>query len=189
MSAVAVIIATRLHRATPRTTLMKTLKPILLALLLACSTPAWAQQESASDWVDSEKAAVIRELLALSGSMRMGNEMIGMLLDAVKQSSPDIDPVILDRLKAKMDIRELESEMVAIYDRHFSTEDLRTVLAFYKTDTGRRVLERMPLVMKEGAIAGQQWGMRKEAELVRELEAERVGNSQGEQPPVVVDTP
>ena len=88
-----------------------------------------------------------------------------------------------------MDIRELESEMVAIYDRHFSTEDLRTVLAFYKTDTGRRVLERMPLVMKEAAIAGQQWGMRKEAELVRELEAEYTGSGPSEPAPVVVDTP
>lgn len=167
----------------------KTMKPMLLALMLACSTPVVAQTAALPARVDAEKAAIIRELLALSGSMRLGNEMIAMMLDAVKQSNPKVDPAILDRLKAKMDVRELENEMVAIYDRHFSTEDLRTVRAFYKTETGRRVLERMPLVMKEGATAGQQWGMRKEAELVRELEAERTGRSSGEQPPVVFDNP
>lgn len=167
----------------------KTIQPILLALLLACSSAVSAQDTAAPARVDAQKAAIIRELLALSGSMRLGNEMIAMLLDAVKQSNPHIDPAILDRLKAKMDVRELENEMVAIYDRHFSTEDLRAVLAFYKTETGRRVLERMPLVMKEGAAAGQQWGMRKEAELVRELEAERKAGNNREQPPVVFDNP
>ena len=47
---------------------MKTLKPILLAWLLACSTPAWAQQATATPAgaVDAEKAGLIRELLALS---------------------------------------------------------------------------------------------------------------------------
>lgn len=170
-------------------TMKKTMTPVLVALLLACSSAAAAQDRAAPAQVDAQKAAIIRELLALSGSMRLGNEMIAMLLDAVKRSSPDIDPAILDRLQAKMDVRELENEMVAIYDRHFSTEDLRTVLAFYKTDTGRRVLERMPLVMKEGAAAGQQWGMRKEAELVRELEAEQKAGRRAEQPPVVVDSP
>ena len=101
------------------TKMKKTMKPILLVLLLAFSSAVSARDTAAPAQVDAQKAAIIRELLALSGSMRMGNEMIAMLLDAVKRSSPDIDPAILDRLQAKMDVRELENEMVAIYDRHF----------------------------------------------------------------------
>lgn len=125
--------------------------------------------------VDPEKAKVIHELLAVTGAANIGQQMMDAMAAVEKQSHPDVDPKIIDRLLAKLDMNEMLESVVAIYDRHFSTEDLKATLAFYQSPVGQRVLRELPPVMKESMAAGQEWGRLKAMELMKELEKEQQG--------------
>lgn len=53
--------------------------------------------------------------------------------------------------------RNLKSIYATIYSEEFTEKELREMIEFYKTDTGKKVLQKLPAVMEKGR--------RKEAEL------------------------
>ncbi|HZV24491.1 MAG TPA: DUF2059 domain-containing protein [Luteimonas sp.] len=173
-----------------------------LAMLMACAGAALAQDQAPQDAtatqavrttpttpvapapleravqqavhaVDPQKAKVIRRLLEVTGAANIGQQMMDAMVVAEKQSHPDVDPKILDRLRAKLDVNDMLEMVVAIYDRHFSTEDLQATLDFYQSPAGQRVLKELPPVMKESMAVGQAWGRQKAMELMKELEREQ----------------
>jgi hypothetical protein len=48
--------------------------------------------------------------------------------------------------------------IAAVYDRHLSSEELRQLIAFYRTPVGRKVIAEMPVIVQESMQAGQTWG-------------------------------
>jgi len=57
--------------------------------------------------------------------------------------------------------RKLKSAYATIYSEEFTEKELREMIEFYKTDTGKKVLQKLPAVMEKGR--------RKEAELANGL--------------------
>jgi len=101
---------------------------------------------------------------AKANLMRMSDLLEPNLLRMIAQAHPSLDQKTLDALRvafheevrASMD--DLMHQIAGIYVRHFSDDDLRTILSFYRTDTGRKMLAEMPSVLKESAVLGQAWG-------------------------------
>jgi hypothetical protein len=54
---------------------------------------------------------------------------------------------------------ELVQLIIPIYDRHFSHEEIKDIIKFYETPTGKKMVEKLPLITQESMNAGQQWGM------------------------------
>jgi hypothetical protein len=144
----------------------------LLAPVLALLMGSAAAEEPAKP-IDPHKAAVIQELMDVTGAATIAVQMVDAILDSERKDNPDIDPAFWDRIRAKVDPKEMTALVVPIYDRHFSTEDLEASVAFYKSAPGQRILHEMPATMKESLAAGQEWGQRLGQEVVTELQAER----------------
>ena len=45
-----------------------------------------------------------------------------------------------------------------IYHNHFTHQELKELIAFYKTPLGQKVLKELPLLTQEGMEAGSRWG-------------------------------
>ena len=45
-----------------------------------------------------------------------------------------------------------------IYAAKFTTQELREILAFYKTPVGKKVTKELPQITQEAMIKGQVWG-------------------------------
>jgi uncharacterized protein len=152
-------------------------KQMLLVLVLLLSQIAAAQDAPANAAaVDPKKSAVIRELLQVTGAMDLIKQMMGQFAISMKTGRPEAEQKMVDRLIAKMDPNELTDEMVAIYARNLSLEDLEAVVAFYKTPAGKNLIQKIPLISSESLQLGQAWGQRKGEELIKELEAEKKAN-------------
>jgi hypothetical protein len=67
---------------------------------------------------------------------------------------------------------ELEEGYVTLYDRHFTTAEIRELIAFYDSPIGKRFLTEQPGLMREGIALGQEWGSRIGADVGRTLSAE-----------------
>jgi len=59
--------------------------------------------------------------------------------------------------------------MVALYEEEFTEAEIRELIAFYETPTGRKALEKMPVLMQKGAKLGQDIAERHQAELQADL--------------------
>jgi hypothetical protein len=65
---------------------------------------------------------------------------------------------------------DIKPQLAAIYVREFSEDELRQLLAFYRTPVGAKTLSRFPVIMAEGGRIGQAYAESKQASLVLELQ-------------------
>jgi hypothetical protein len=133
--------------------------PLALALLL--TAPVQAQSPGA----DSEAAA--KELVA---TIKVGDQFKALLPIIFQQLKPaivqnranverDYDalvPILQDRMMTRLS--ELESSIVAVYAGNFSAAELRDLIAFYKTPTGQKLLEKTPLIAQQTLALGRKFG-------------------------------
>ena len=70
---------------------------------------------------------------------------------------------------------DLLSEMVPIYQRHISQEDMAAILTFYRTDSGKRLLEAQPAMVAEAQATfpavGRKLGQEVAARHMEEIQA------------------
>jgi len=144
----------------------------VLALLVGLMVPAGAQSPGS----DGEIAA--RELIA---TMKLGDQftlILPMVFKAMKpaivQNRPDVDrdfdalvPVLQQKMAAR--VGELMEAAVVIYSGNFSVEELRDLIAFYKTPTGQKLLQKTPVLTQQTMIAGQKFGKSAGAEAQQEM--------------------
>lgn len=162
-----------------------TVVAIAVAISVA-AVPACAQAQGtatatgAADTVgsprDSVKAALIRQLLARTQAADQAIAAIEASLPGQRRSNPRIPAVFWDRFIAEARARrgEFVDLIGVVYDRHFSSEEIRQLLDFYDTPLGRKLLATQPAVAQESIEAGQLWGQRVGAEIVAQLAAEGV---------------
>lgn len=66
---------------------------------------------------------------------------------------------------------ELKENMMALYEKEFTDEELRQVVAFYKTPSGQKTLKRLPLLFKEGAKLGETYAQKYSESYKQEVSA------------------
>lgn len=147
-------------------------------LIVATGRPASAQP------LDPAVRADIEQLLAVTGSSSMGTQMASLMSDqmlqVMRREQPDIPPRVLS-LVQEVFTEEftrafgtgggIAESLVQIYAKHFSPDDVRGLLAFYNTELGRRSIQVMPTVMREGALAGQAWAEKETPRILSVLQS------------------
>lgn len=135
-----------------------------LALLLAAA-PARGE-------VSAEKVELIRQLVVVTGAAELGNQITATMILQMKPSFPTVPDSLWQELAKELDMQGfLDAVSVPLYDRHFTTEDLRGLLAFYETPLGKKLLAVTPAIAQESMLLGGQWGQRRAEELIERLEA------------------
>jgi hypothetical protein len=75
-----------------------------------------------------------------------------------------------DRFEQKLGSQELVDQLIPIYDKYYTQQDLESLLAFYESPVGQKVLKTMPQVMQESMQIGQVWGQQKAQEVLKEIQ-------------------
>jgi uncharacterized protein len=74
---------------------------------------------------------------------------------------------MIDKMTGR--ISELEDSIVDVYANNFSAGELRDLIAFYKSPTGQKFLQKTPLVTQQTMAAGQKFGQSAGAEAQKEM--------------------
>ena len=61
---------------------------------------------------------------------------------------------------------------IPIYDKNFSHEDIRGLIAFYQTPLGATLIEKLPVIAQESMAAGMKWGEEIGQKAVAKLQAQ-----------------
>ncbi len=131
----------------------------VFALVLATGA-APAQQVSPSS------LAAARELIEAKGVMTMFDPLIPGVVETVKGTflrtntslSKELNEVagqLRNELASKRS--EVLDEFAKAYAEHFSEQELRAILAFYRTPAGRKVISEEPKILDQGMGRVQAW--------------------------------
>ena len=137
-----------------------------LCVTLVLAGPAAAQ----SGKPDPEAVAIARQLIVETGSDKIGilmaESMSQQMATILRKTNPK-ESAIIDELLRTEFRPVLESEMPAImgeiaslYALHFTADELREMLAFYRTPVGKKAVEKMPAILQQSMVMGQVWGQR-----------------------------
>jgi hypothetical protein len=141
--------------------------------LLIASGPAKRLDAQTAPALTPAFRADIERLMEVTGtsalSAQMGGLVIKAMLDNLREKRPDIPERVLElaleaahaEMQTAMNAEDgMKGQMVALYSRHFTPDEVRALLAFYASDIGRKLVSTAPMMMEEGATIGRQWAER-----------------------------
>ena len=119
---------------------------------------------------DSTKNEKIHELLNLLDMDSMVESMYSQMEVMMQNMSKEMGVIedekpILDKyyskmtsiMKEEMSWEKIEPAVIDIYERNFSDKEIEDMLAFYRTESGKSLITKMPLVMQESIQVSQQF--------------------------------
>jgi hypothetical protein len=151
-------------------------KVFLLIGVLFLVQPAAAQSTAPSPPGDSLQAA--RELVKIMDVGAQFRAILPNLMQALRpaivQNRPEVGrdfdalvPMMVDTMLARTN--EFSEIYAAIYARNFTAQELRDVAAFYQTETGKKLLAKLPVITNEGMLAGQKLGQQMAVDLQQRI--------------------
>jgi len=113
--------------------------------------------------------AKVRELMNLTGAGNLGKQRMNEMMGQFKKMNRLPKGFAEEFLEvAKPD--DLVDLIVPIYVEHVRERDLDAVIAFFKTESGKRWIGSQPKIMAESMKAGQEWGRKLAAETLEALD-------------------
>ena len=134
----------------------------IAAAVCACLAPfaARAQQPSAA------AVALARDVIVTKGAASMVEPLVHGVIESVKNSFVPTNPNLMRELNdvAAVLHKELEGkrsevldQMARAYAAHFTEQELKDMLVFYKTPLGQKLTREEPAAIEDGLKRAQQW--------------------------------
>jgi uncharacterized protein len=159
-----------------RSTVAGALRTMTLALALtACGAGAIAQTPT------SANVQIAREVVVASGATRAFDGVIPSILQqslsVFVQQNPDLQRQLVEAIKSigpnfEKRANEIVDIIASVYATRFSAAELKELLAFYTSNTGKKFVTQLPTVLEESFVKTQEWGGKMSEEVVQALRAE-----------------
>jgi hypothetical protein len=137
---------------------------LLFALALSLAPPVGAQT------ADVQFRDDIQLLMEVTGAASFGLQLGTIVSDSfvnnMKQAYPDMPDraiaVIREVFNTEMSKmltgpRGVQREMIDLYTKHFTPQDVKELLTFYTSPVGQKAVKALPLLTQEGADIGRKW--------------------------------
>lgn len=150
---------------------MKCLVNTLLAALVLAAGLISPHASGAEGELDARKVTAIRELMEITGAQANQEELTNaftqqltsvlqannttLTAEAVEIIRLEVDTVVGEQLQQET----LQQRMHQIYARYFTLEELEGLIAFNRSDIGKKANRVMPLLMRESMSAAQAWSV------------------------------
>ncbi len=135
----------------------------------AAKTPT-ATSKAAKTEAGLNKTADIRTLLTLTKSGELAVSMMQEMLNAYRQGLPQVPEEFWTKFAKKVKTEDLVDMLVPIYDRHLTHSDVTSLIEFFQSSVGKKLVSVQPEIMKESMQAGQAWGEKLGNEVTAELQ-------------------
>jgi hypothetical protein len=148
-------------------------------ILSALTTPVFAQTPAKPP--TPEHAALGRAVLDFTGARRsFDGVLIKLLSDArntISRQRPtlqaDLDASLLTIAKNLQDAdRELVDQIALVYAKKFSEQELKEIVTFYQSPTGKKMVAELPAVLKESYELMQEYSRKMSVEIMSQLRVE-----------------
>lgn len=143
-----------------------------VCVALFCTGPANA--------MDKAKKEKIVQLMEMTGAKNIAvqfaqamNQQVAAVLKASNPDMPERAFVILDEELGRLMKEEADGlieQIIPVYDKHFTENEIKEVIKFYQTPVGKKTIQVMPQLLQESMAIGQTWGEQVAPKLFERLE-------------------
>ena len=168
-----------------RPTIARALRFGALTIALAIlATEALAQQPAPAAKGPPPSAAQVqlaRDIIDASGAARAFDGVIPSIMQqayaSFLQQNPDLQKPLVESITAiRGDFEKRQPEIVALmaqaYASHFTEAELKELVGFYRTPTGKKLVTELPAVLEESFASTRAWGTKTSEEFINTLRAE-----------------
>jgi hypothetical protein len=109
--------------------------------------------------IDPDKEADIRSLMELVGAREMVQDGISTSTEQYREkllaTVPNNDKgqafvnAFADAYQKKVDVDRITDQLVGVYDKHFTDDEIKGLLQFYGSPLGQKVASEMPKISRE----------------------------------------
>ena len=134
---------------------MKKVQSLFATTLLLLTTFMAAAQ---TDSFDKE----IEKFLQVNGSSATYDMMFGQIKQQFKMSKPAVPDSVWGELKTAVydkEVKNLTKQLVPLYKKHFTRAEIKVLIAFYQSPTGKKLAEETPLITKDAMKISQAWAI------------------------------
>jgi hypothetical protein len=151
----------------------------LVIALSAFGTAAMAQAPSPSP--SPANVQIARDFVIASGATRAFEGVVPSILQqslgVFVQQNPDLQKELTEAVKSfAPEFEKRGSDIIDIiarvYASRFTEQELKEILAFYRSAVGKKFVGQQPSVLEESFIKTQEWGGKLSEEVVQRLRAE-----------------
>jgi hypothetical protein len=150
------------------------------------AAPQSAAQDQASPAqakpIDPVKDADIRSLMELVGARDQVQDAVNNSSEQYREKLIATVPnnekgqafvtSFIESYQKKFDVDQLSEQLVAIYDRHYTDDEIKTMLQFYGSPVGQKVAAEMPKVAREIQAASRATGAKAAKDALQALKAQ-----------------
>lgn len=112
-----------------------------------------------------QKVIELLETMGTTQNMKISYELF---ISNYRKQYPDIPAAYWDKATSLVDYKDLVKRIVPIYSKNFTEKEIDDLTTFYKSSTGKEMLTKMPVILQESMLVGQEWG----TELAQKIESE-----------------
>lgn len=144
----------------------------LIVTLISVLALAPAVQADDNPPPSSAKTQDIKKLMALTGSEKLGQQVLDGMFRQLKQALPNVPDKFWQQLRQQINVNEMLDQMAPIHDKYLTHEEIRGLIKFYESPVGKKLVAVMPKISEESTLAGQKWVMGVGEMIEKKLEEE-----------------
>lgn len=145
--------------------------------------------QQAAKPIDPVKDADIRSLMELTGARDQIQDAVANSTEQYREkvlaSVPNNDKgqafvaAFADGYQKKFDVEQLTEQLVVIYDKHYTDDEIKSLLQFYGSPLGQKVAGEGPKITREIQAASRTTGAKAAKEVLQALKAQnpQIGQS------------
>jgi hypothetical protein len=132
--------------------------------------------------IDPVKDADIRSLMELVGARDQVQDAVSNSSEQYREkllaTVPNNDKgqafvtSFIESYQKKFDVDQLTEQIVALYDKHYTDDEIKTMLQFYGSPVGQKVAAEMPKIAREIQAASRTTGAKAAKDALQALKAQ-----------------
>jgi hypothetical protein len=159
---------------------MQKLRTLIIALAVSSTLATGARADE-----KSYRAAII-EFFQIANMEVVMQKSVDAMLSAQVQANPQLAPheaKMRQFLNKYMSWKSLQDDFIRIYQKAFTEDEFKQIVAFYKTPVGQKTLQELPKLMEQGAQLGAQRVQQHLPELRQMIEGGPAKSAPAKSPP------
>jgi len=141
----------------------------LLILILLNFSPLEIQRPVKVE-PDPEKLLDVRKLMELTGSKKLGEQVLNQMFLQLKNQLPKVPEKFWQDLRQSLNINEMLEAMVPVHAKYFTHEEVKELIRFYDSPVGRKLTEVTAKISEESMVEGQKWVLKTGQMIEKKLE-------------------
>lgn len=105
----------------------------------------------------------------------LGDEIVNEMLPELQRMLPNAPDRFWEDVRSSINADHLIKQIIPIYQKYLTAEDVAAINAFYQTPAGQKLVEVQGVIMEESYQIGEDWGRQVVEEVMRKYQTEVQG--------------